>query len=427
MMLPIEINHASYHKDTEDLNHQKQNLTFLNQFPSDYSNLFPKTYKIHKIKEKKEKTYRSLFHFSIKQHEYIQDNLSSKLVRQQYKAIPYKAIPLHSEPEIPPESISVVWELIMKGGAHILYESLKPELPNHEPVSVEESQTKTTETLCTEFILFDMLDHFEDYEIVFHLFQAFIKYKGIHLCDPESGQWLELKQLVTKTNFNQISFNSEQLQKASLLLKLECLTVSEFARMTKIEADFLTDLEKGLIHDYSRNGYIYYNRFLQGRFFSLADKMPCCSYSLKLWFLKSAILVSALNKLPDYVNLQHPFLYRMEKDPPPEVIEKRIRAVKAGGLTTPPFGVTSTSAEKPESAWSSRRVVIIYLNAKGKNIRHFSAMPEEREVVLPPVHIRWLYHMSITVNTVKKDIFFAKPVSQPISDPKINEPLLTKK
>lgn len=413
MIAPLEIKSINYQHSPC----QKNDLIFLNQVHSEAHDLISKEYNNYKIKKNEPfSSLIGLFQEKIQKKYPLKDDYLIKLHKE------YKAEPFHFVPEVLlSENTSFIWELIMKGEAHILYEILRSEpSPNHEAVKVGDSQAKTEETSYTEAILFHMLDHFDDYEIDFCLGQAFIKYQGFHLRDPESKDWLELGQLFRKTNFNQITFNAERLQKASLLLKLERLTVSEFAHMAKTETHLLTDLEKGLIHDYTVNGYVVYNRFLQGRFLSLMERMPCFSYSLKLLFLKSAILVSALNKLPDYVNLQRPFLYRMEKDPPSEVIEERIRAVKAGGLTTSPYGLTSTSAEKPESGWKSRRVVIIYLNAKGKNIRHFSAMPEEREVVLPPTHIRWLYHLRISVNKNNKEIFFAKAVSEPIVTSQMN-------
>lgn len=300
------------------------------------------------------------------------------------------------------ENWPMVWKLIMLGQAQVVFEDLRKKTPVAVPTSKVSSDT-TDYTPITEAILLDMLENYEAYEIEFILFEGFIKRGGVYFLDPQTGARLALSKLVKKTDFNQIHFSRADITKAEAVLDVH--DYPEKAQHFNFpEAAGLTVLEKTLIIAYTLKQHEIFNRFLQGRFLSLSDKYPCFSYYLKRLFLGSAILVSALNKMP---NCKNPFLYRMENDPPSEVIQDRIKAVRDGTITAP-YGLISTSADQPVAHMADRKVVIIYVNGMGKDISRLSAMEFEKEVLLTPTPIQWLYHISLKVDGILRHIFFAK-------------------
>ena len=102
------------------------------------------------------------------------------------------------------------------------------------------------------------------------------------------------------------------------------------------------------------------------------------------------------------------------------MLKKRKWAVLQGGGITTEMGFLSTSYTKPSGFFSEfSQSAILIKSLKGKKITPLSQYGNsEREILLPPTQMQWLYHKDIISDIYKNTIalFIAKTVSV---DPKL--------
>lgn len=300
---------------------------------------------------------------------------------------------------------------------------------------VSEQQPKSEETKLLEDLIKSLLNDFDSVK--------FIKKEDRYLA-LAGGKLYQFSTLLERVNFNQIELTPSELESYHQLLDSGRLfqTPYIFSRSKRPdEQDFeqldsehlceaLTLGEKEAINIYTGNFYIAMNSLMRGNIdlaiecqnvpesFSHQEKRNHC---IKETLLHIAVAVSGLNKLPDYQPIgtdgeQQKYLYRAENFLPEDVLKKRQWAVLQGGGITTEMGFLSTAFSKPVSGFFSEntQVGVMIRSLKGKKITPLSQFgSDEREILLPPTQMQWLYQKVITtdINKNPMTLFIAKPVT----------------
>ncbi|WP_068467108.1 hypothetical protein [Candidatus Protochlamydia phocaeensis] len=305
---------------------------------------------------------------------------------------------------------------------------------------VSEAQTKNLETELLENLIKGLLKDFDSVK--------FIKKDQRYLALYQ-GKIYQFSTLLERVNFNQISLSEEDLQAYHKLLDEGALYNKPYLSIRggrPLEEDFdqldpgelcrhLSFAEKEAINIYTGNFYRTMNALMRGDIdgaiesnYFLPDVFTVkakANQTIKEALLHIAVAVSGLNKLPDYVPPPGPdgkpqkYLYRGERDLPESVLAKRKWAVLQGGEITNEMGFLSTAYGKPADAFFNEftEVGVMIKSLKGKKITPLSQFGNsEREILLPPTQMQWLYQKDIITDIYKRQmtLFIAKPVSVPI-------------
>lgn len=320
----------------------------------------------------------------------------------------------------------------------------------HEIVKGPQFVNKETQEM--ETLIHELLERFERVKFVKtnNTYYAFL-----------SGKRIDLSNILTKTNFNQIRLSPEQLETYHRLIETDKLQtkpwISSALNGRPTDADFqrldpenlcanLTFPEKEAINIYTGNQYNVMNSLMRGdiegsidKNYSLVSrsKKEQMNLTLKENLLHIAVAVSALNKLPDFIppvdsnGETSKYLYRGEGYLPPSVLAQRKWSVQNGGRVTIEMGFLSTAYNKPADAFfsESTQAGILFKNLKGKKVTPLSQFGQtEREILLPPTQIQWLYHKEIITDIFKNkmNLFIAKPVTVPYEQPTIENTIAKK-
>ena len=301
---------------------------------------------------------------------------------------------------------------------------------------ISQPQIKSEETLIIEKLIKNLLKDFDSVK--------FIKKEDRYLAISE-GKLYQFSALLERVNFNQINLNFLELECYKYLLDSGCLInqpslPSIITRPTEEDFDradpehlcqALSFAEKSAINIYTGDFYVAMNSLLRGDieqtlYFELLphgfSQSAQINHCLKETLLHVVVAVSGLNKLPDYTPSlnaegQLPkYLYRVENDLPKNILKNRKWAVLKGGGITTEMGFISTSFKKPVGYFLSEdaKVGIMIKNLKGKKITPLSQFGNgEREILLPPTQMQWLYYKDIITDIFRNQmtLFIAKPVT----------------
>lgn len=256
-----------------------------------------------------------------------------------------------------------------------------------------------------------------------------------------SGKSYPLKELLEFVNFNQITFSAAMLDKYHQYIDTDIINEKPwlpnvYGRPTAQDfknadpegiAKKISLAEKEAINIYTGSAYFRMNAFLRGNLNSAidTDNPKEIDRRFKEILLNSAVAISGLNKMPDFIPPPNhdgsvsKHLYRGEYSVPDAVLEKRQRAVQEGGDITLEGGFLSTAYQRPAEGFfgESAKCGIMFINLKGKNITPLSQFGSgEREVLMPPTHIQWRYHKDVKSDYYQTTValFLAKPVTAPI-------------
>ncbi len=302
---------------------------------------------------------------------------------------------------------------------------------------ISEVQNKTIETELLEQLIKNLLKDFDSVK--------FVKKDNRYLA-ISGGKLYQFSTLLERANFNLISLSKEDIEAYQALLDNNQLLHQPYLHTTghkPSERDFddldpdnlcrtISFAEKEAINVYTGNFYRTMNALMRGNIddaikynYLLPDMLSPqakANQTIKESLLHIALAVSGLNKLPDYVPPNGPdgkpakYLYRAEGYVPDDVLAKRKWAVLQGGEITTEMGFISTAFEKPASGFFNEhsQAAILIKNLKGKKVTPLSQFGNaEREILLPPTQMQWLYHKDIITDIFKKQIalFIAKPVT----------------
>lgn len=287
---------------------------------------------------------------------------------------------------------------------------------------VRSAETEQVETLIKDFLKGKPLD---------------IKQKGNNFFVVINGEERPFVELLSKVNFNHMSFSKEEIQ--AFVAHLQS---SEYVggrphiedeksfNSTKGPCGQLSHGEKLAINIYTTQYCSVINRVLRGDIEGIvrleAGATKPAEKVLRDALLNAAMAVAALNKLPDYDPPKadgKQFLFRAEnKYIPKEVLQDRIDKVNGGGKVGIECGFISTSAEKPSQKYFNDNTgsCLLLYNCKGKYIKALSAYPDENEVLLPPTQLQWRYHTEEDVEGRKIHFFVAKGVTVDTETPTID-------
>ncbi len=301
---------------------------------------------------------------------------------------------------------------------------------------VLQAQGKTEETQLLEQLIKSLLDDFDSVKFI----QMNQRYLAI-----ANGKIYQFSSLLERVNFNQIELTDSELETYHQLLDSGRLfqtpyiyslgrrpTEQDFKELDPENlCDALSLAEKEAINIYTSNFYSAMNSLMRGHIDQAIDhyQIPLMltasakvNHCIKETLLHIAVTVSGLNKLPDY----HPplgpdgepqkYLYRAENSLPEEILKKRKWAVLKGGGVTTEMGFISSAFEKPVPGFFSEhsQAGVMIKNLKGKKITPLSQFGNgEREILLPPTQLQWLYYKDIITDIYKNQmtLFIAKPVT----------------
>jgi hypothetical protein len=292
---------------------------------------------------------------------------------------------------------------------------------------ISEKPIKNTETLLMEKIVKSLLKDFNSVR--------FVKNRN-HYVALMDGKVYQFSILLEKTDFNQISLTDKELIHYHKMIKNQQFSMGtslDRRELKKLNEDpdirKLTFGEREALNIYSGSGYSPMNTLLRGDidgitgfyFHDTLTQKESANLAIKETLLHAAVAISGLNKLPDFVppigpdGKQQTYLYRAENSLPDDILKKRKWSVLTGNPTKE-MGFISTSYFKPAegffSEFSNSGILIECL--KAKKITALSAFKDaEREVLLPPTQMLWLYHKDVVTDVFKNTIplFIAKPVT----------------
>ncbi len=302
-------------------------------------------------------------------------------------------------------------------------------------------QPKTKETNQAELLVKQLLKDFNSIK--------FIKIDNVYLAISTDNIY-NFSKILERVDFNQITLTNEELLNYHALLNSDNICNKPFlnnilrrpTRQDFIDLDpenlcsSLTFPEKEAINIYTSSYYYVMNSLMRGNIdeavegdyscFDSCSKEEQANRTLKEAFLHIAVAVSALNKLPDFVpplgtdGECQKYLYRSESNLPNSILDQRKRAILEGGKVTREMGFLSTAFSKPAAGFFSEftRSTIMLKGLKGKKITPLSQFGEvEREVLIPPTQVQWLYCKDIVTDVYKNTmtLFIAKPVNTPFN------------
>jgi hypothetical protein len=301
---------------------------------------------------------------------------------------------------------------------------------------VSAPQPKSEETQLIENLIKSLLADFDSVK--------FIKKDKRYLAIAD-GKLYQFSTILQRVNFNQIELSASDLDAYHQLLDSGRLfqTPHAYARSGRpSEKDFeeldsenicrtLSFAEKEAINIYTGSFYTAMNSLMRGDIDRAIDSQYLpdiltpkakVNHGIKETLLHIAVAVSGLNKLPDYVPPLGPdgepqkYLYRAESNLPKKELKKRKWAVLQGGGITTEMGFISTAYKKPAEGFFHEdcQAGVMIKNLKGKKITPLSQFGNgEREVLLPPTQMQWLYHKDIITDIYKNTmaLFIAKPVT----------------
>lgn len=302
---------------------------------------------------------------------------------------------------------------------------------------VSEVQIKNVETELLEQLIKNLLKDFDSVK--------FVKKDNRYLA-ISGGKLYQFSTLLERANFNLISLREEDFKGYQNLIDNNQLLHQPYLQTSGYkpsERDFdqadpehlcrtLSFAEKEAINVYTGNFYRSINALMRGQIDdainynyllpSMLTPQAKANQTIKEGLLHIALAVSGLNKLPDYIPPNGPdgkpakYLYRAEGYVPDDVLAKRKWSVLQGGEITIEMGFISAAFEKPAGGFfnENAQAAILIKNLKGKKVTPLSQFGNtEREILLPPTQMQWLYHKDIITDVFKKQmaLFIAKPVT----------------
>ncbi len=300
---------------------------------------------------------------------------------------------------------------------------------------VSQPQHKSEETQILEDLIKSLLVDFNSVK--------FVKQNDRYFAVAH-GKLYQFSALLERVNFNQIELTDQELTAYHQLLDSGYLYQTPLLdRGRPTEQDFeeldsehlcrsLSFAEKEAINIYTGNFYVAMNSLMHGKIdraieanYFIPDVFTPkakINHAIKETLLHIAVAVSGLNKLPDYVpplgadGQPQKYLYRGEGQVSEETLKKRKWAILNGKGITMEMGFLSTSFQKPASGFFGEysQSGLMIKNLKGKKITPLSQYGNgEREILLPPTQIQWLYSKDIISDVYKNQItlFIAKPVN----------------
>ena len=252
---------------------------------------------------------------------------------------------------------------------------------------------KTPQTTQMEAILKKILKNFYAVKFIKEKDQYFVFFEG---------KKYNFVDILIHTNFNLISLSKEDLQAYERMLHNGKLhSRPDWSGRMPTDLDFqladpknlcagLSYAEKAAINIFTGNEYRPMNSLLRQDIdqFLLSHNIPYIykeeerlNLAFKETLLHAAVVVSGLNKLPDYSG-SGKYLYRGESNLPEKVLANRLSAINDGGKITWETGFLSTSHTQPLSVFYCDSAVL-FKNLKGKNISVLSQFPSEREICSP--------------------------------------------
>lgn len=259
--------------------------------------------------------------------------------------------------------------------------------------------------------------------------------------------------LIKGLNFNHLILKSDQLIAYNKLLDSQYISYKSHSHgydNRPTDEQYFMDMdprgicstislaEKRAINIYTGGAHYGMNALMRGllddaikanhnlpSYYSSKEKL---NYTLKEFLLHCAVAVHGLKQLPDYDpperedKTKPQYLYRGEGG---STISTRIEAVQEGGKVTLELGFISTSYDRPSGIFvnSYTPCGVLLVNVSGKDITPLSMFGEgEREVLLPPTQIQWMYHKEIpTKESRTMHLFLALPVRVPVEKPTIKK------
>jgi hypothetical protein len=280
---------------------------------------------------------------------------------------------------------------------------------------------------ATELLQKIVLDLLADFDSLY-----FIKNKNVlHLVFKDKTY--QFSSILKSANLHQLQIGETELSQYHDLLQSDQLyqkphvdslgrspSEEDFAKMDPSnQCGALTLSEKEAINIYTGKLFRKMNAFLRGDIeVALQDlSEEEWNHWIKELLLHSVVAISGLHKLPDYqvTDEKEMYLYRAEKDLPSLEMNKRCWAVMCGGGITSERGLISTASQRPSEDYlnESTKVGILIENLRGKDITFLSRCEkQEREVVIPPTQLQWLYTAKMQDCATQKTIylFVARPV-----------------
>lgn len=297
-------------------------------------------------------------------------------------------------------------------------------------------QNITSETIKAKKIIDSLLD---DYESV-----SFYKKNG-QFYAAIGNEKIDFSATIKRVNFNHIKLSYDQLVVYNRLFNTQNFLNKPMRAgfdNTPVDKDYfeendpkkicknITLAEKKAINIYTGSFHESMNALMRGKIDhcincngalpSYLSKTKKINLTLKETILHVTAAVGGLNKLPDYDppknsdGTKPQYLYRGEGE---EMKELRRKAMQDGGEVTMELGFISASYEKPASSFFNEYSGngILIKNVNGKNITPLSQFQDaEREILLPPTQLQWLYHKEVKApNGNKLNLFLAIPVRVP--------------
>jgi hypothetical protein len=304
---------------------------------------------------------------------------------------------------------------------------------------ISQQQPKSEETQILENLIKSLLKDFDSVK--------FIKKEHRYLAIAD-GKLYQFSTILERVNFNDIELDSTELnayhqyldsgrlfQKPHLSSQNRRPTEEDFEELDSENlCRALTFAEKEALNIYTGNSYAAMNNLMRGKIdeaidclyipdiFTPSGKVNHC---IKEILLHIGVAISGLNKLPDYTppsgsdGQPIKYLYRAENHLPEDILKKRKWAALNGQGITMEMGFISTAFEKPAQGFFGEhsQAGLMIKNLKGKKITPLSQFGNnEREILLPPTQMQWLYSKDIVTDVYKNQLalFIAKPVSVPL-------------
>lgn len=308
-----------------------------------------------------------------------------------------------------------------KGEEVVRYlQSIAPNRVKH--LLVRGPQKKSLETTFLETVIKQLLDNANSWEIVCNNPIFFITQENVRY---------DLTQLLSKADFNQMTFSDEHMIKFEQFLYPNGLPKRHYPKITAGPISQLTEIEERSLYLYTTFDFQFSNFIAGGKLDMVLAADPsgtpqAISHRIKKHLVKVALQVATLNKLP--VNTDtHQYLYRGEyQNLPPETLQERINAVQEGGKVTQVKTLMSTAAGEPAGAYTNRTIFTLYENVKGKDISPVSDFPGECECLLPPTQVQWLLHHAYEIDGITRHLFVARPVTVPVEKSTLSSPFVLK-
>ncbi len=220
-----------------------------------------------------------------------------------------------------------------------------------------------------------------------------------------NGENFDLSNILAKMNVQHLTFNTPDLnhkymnflnasqRKPQIPLSFD---VASAHWLESKKAGALSNLEISeiaAINIYTQQYYQQMNAILRGlEHPDFKAHHPNLNSNMKEVLLHIAMSMCGLNKISDSV-IKTSFRYEDDKLPA-EILNERIKSVNSfpeNPHLTLERGFVSTSSEKPSAGFSGPYRTV-FQGLSGKNISSISYHPSEREILMNPVQVKWIFH-----------------------------------